>query len=117
MLAGDVAGEGGFVAPGNDLEEADGLEPAIAPDDIPEVAEDLEALERKPGLGLVGVVHAHQRPGFPRGARTELPTLEEEDVLNSAGCQMKSGAGAVGSTADHDHVRPRHESSAPFFPR
>ena len=94
------------MAGGDDLHEADGLEAAVAAHDISEVPEDLEALEGQPGLGFVGVVHAHQRAGLAGGSRREVAPLEQQDILNPAGCQMKSGARAVGSAPDHDHVRP-----------
>src|SRR5205823_11867231 len=92
------------------LEEADRLEAAIAPDDVPEIAEDLEAFEGQLRLGLVGVVHAHERARLSGGAGAEVSALEQEDVLNSPGCKVKSGAGSVDATADDDYVCPRHEA-------
>ena len=110
LLAGDVAGERRFVALGHDLQEADRLEAALAANDIPEISKDLEALEGQPRLGLVRVVHAYQGAGLACRPGAEVSALEQQDVLNSSGYQMKSGAGSVGSTADDDHVCPRHRS-------
>ena len=106
LLPRDVPGQGRLVARGHDLHEADRLETALAADDIPEVPEDLEALEGESGLRLVGVVHTHQRAGLAGGAGAEMSPLEQQDVLDSAGRQMIRGAGAVDPAADDDHVRP-----------
>ncbi len=112
LLPGDVSAELGLEAPGDDLEKADRLEAAIAAHDVPEITKNLEALERQLRFRLVGVVHPHQRAGFARGACAEVVALEQEDVLNSARCKVKSGTGAIHPTPDYDHVCPRHERSA-----
>src|SRR2546428_200258 len=117
LLPRDVSGEHRLVARGDDLDEADGLEAAVAADDILEIPEDLEAFEREPGLGLIGVVHAHQRAGLARGTRAEVAPLEQQDVLHPPARQVKRGARAVGPAADDDHLRPPHARHAFRLPQ
>src|SRR5437867_1735775 len=117
LLPRDVSGEHRLVTRGDDLDEADGLEAAVAADDIPEIPEDLEAFEREPGLGLIGVVHAHQRAGLARGTRAEVAPLEQQDVLHPPARQVKRGARAVGPAADDDHLRPPHARHAFRLPQ
>src|SRR5262249_1397495 len=83
---------------------------------VPEVPEDLEALKGQPGLGLVGVVHPHQRAGFSGRPGAEVTALEQQDILNPAGCKVKSGARSVDATADDDHVCSRHAAPRPSAP-
>src|SRR5947209_1455099 len=115
LLAGDVAGERCLVARRDDLDEADRLEAAVAADDIPEVAEDLEAFEREPGFRFICIVHAHQRPRLSSSAGAQVAPLEQQDAPNSASRQVKSGTRPVGSAADHDHIRSSNVRHAFFL--
>jgi hypothetical protein len=105
LLTSQVPAQGRLVAGRHQLQEAGGLEAAIAPHHVGEVAEDLQAFQRQARLVLVGVVHAHQRPRLAGGAGGQVATLEELDVPGAHAGEMERGAGAVGSAADDDDVR------------
>src|SRR5207249_6071937 len=91
------------------LQETDRLEAAVAADDSAEFANTLEAFERQPGLGLVGVMHPYQGARFSGRAGAEMSPLEQQDASNPASGKVICGAGPVRTTAHHDHVgAPRH---------
>ena len=103
--------QGGRVLAAHELHEADGLEAAVAADDLAEVAEDLQALEREARLGLVRVVHADQRARLAGGAGRQLPALDEDDVADAQPREVERGAGAIGASADdHDVGRADHDA-------
>src|SRR5439155_17410446 len=84
--------------------------------EIPEFAKSLEAFERQPGLGLVGVVHPYQGARFSGRAGAEMSPLEQQDASNSASGKVICGAGPVRTTAHHDHDgAPRHGNHAQCY--
>ena len=107
LLARHVAGQRLRVLGADQLHEAHALEAAVAADDLAEVPEDLQALEGHAGLGLVGVVHAHERARLAGGAGRQLTALEQHDVAHAQQREVEGGAGAVGAPADDDDVRGR----------
>jgi len=109
-LPAALAAKGVAILGTDQLHEADGLEAAGPADDRVEVAEDLEALDREPGLGVVRVVHAHERAGFTGGAGGEVTPLQQEHVADAEGGQVERGAGADGAFTYDDDVGHPHRA-------
>src|SRR4026209_2040472 len=105
LLAGQVPAQGRLVPGRDQLQEARGLEAALAAHDGLEVPEDLQALQRQARLVLVGVVLAARGAGLAGGPAGRMRALEQAHVPGAHGGGVEAGAGAVGSAADDDDVR------------